>query len=75
MGRLISNWTSDLTLFTNGLAILTVEQTEQLGKQRISIVEKEVERLEHTNGHFENIIFFDGTTTAIKAIYAPVPFE
>jgi thioredoxin reductase len=75
LARLISNWTNDLTLFTNGSAALTAEQTEQLGKHGIGIVEKEVKRLKHTNGYLENIIFRDGTTTAIKAIYAPVPFE
>jgi len=75
LARLISNWTNDLTLFTNGPATLTAEQIKQLGKHRISIVENEVERLEHTNGYLKNIIFRDGTTTAIRAIYASVPFE
>jgi thioredoxin reductase len=75
LAGLISNWANDLTLFTNGTSALTVEQNEQLGKHGIRIVEKEVERLEHINGYLENIIFRNGTTTAIKAIYAPVPFE
>jgi thioredoxin reductase len=75
LAKLISNWANDLTLFTNGPATLTAEQTEQLGKHGIRIVETEVEKLQHTNGYLENIIFRNGTTTAIKAIYAPVPFE
>jgi thioredoxin reductase len=75
LARLISNWTNDLTLFTNGPATLTAEQTGQLGKHQISIVEKEVEGLEHTNGNLKNIIFRGGTTTAIMAIYAPLHFE
>lgn len=73
--RLISNWTNDLTLFTNGPATLTAEQKEQLVKRRISLVEKVVERLKHTNGYLENIVFREGTTTTIKALYAAVPFE
>lgn len=73
--RLISNWTNDLTLFTNGPPTLTAEQTEKLEKHRIKIVEKEVERLEHTNGYLQNIIFRDGTKSFVKAMYAPCPFE
>lgn len=73
--RLISNWTNDLTLFTNGTSTLTVEQREQLEKYNISIVEKEIENLEQINGHLQNIIFRDGPKFSIKALYAPVPFE
>ena len=75
LATLISNWTNDLTLFTNGTATLTTEQTMQLEKHHISIVEKEVEKVEHANGYLENIIFHDGSKSSIKAIYAPVPFE
>ena len=75
LARLISNWTNDLTLFTNGTSTLTVEQTAKLEKHRIKIVEKEVERFEHSNGYLQKIIFRDGTKSTIKAIYAPTPFE
>lgn len=73
--RLISNWTNDLTLFTNGASTFTVEQKEQLEKHHIEIVETAVEKLEHTNGHIQNVIFSDDSKFSIKAIYAPVPFE
>lgn len=73
--RLISNWTNDLTLFTNGAAALTVEQMVQLQQHQVKIVEKEIEHLEHNNGYLKNIIFKDGSDASIKAIYAPVPFE
>jgi thioredoxin reductase len=75
MARLISNWTNDLTLFTNGKSTLTVEQTAKLEKHRIKIVEKEVERFEHSNGYLKEIIFQNGTKSAIRAIYAPTSFE
>jgi thioredoxin reductase len=73
--RLISNWTKDLTLFTNGDSALTNVQIEQLQQHQIKIVEKEIIRLEHDNGHLRNIIFKDGTSSSLKAIYAPSPFE
>lgn len=75
LSKLISNWTKDLTLFTNGTSTLTAEQNEKLKEHHIKIIEKEIEKLEHTKGHIQNIIFKDGTKTPLKAIYAPRPFE
>lgn len=72
--KLISNWTNSLTLFTNGSSTLTVEQTGQLEKHHIQIIEKQVKQLEHSNGYVHQIIFKDGTTSPVKVIYAPVPF-
>jgi len=73
--RLISNWTKDLTLFTNGTSTLSSEQQEKLNTHQIKIVEKEIEQFDHSSGHIQQIIFKDGTKTYIKAIYAPSPFE
>jgi thioredoxin reductase len=75
LSKLISNWTNDLVLFTNGRSTLTVEQTEKLEKHRIKIVEIEVQRLEHNNGHLQNIIFKDGTKAEVKALYSRNSFE
>jgi len=73
--RLISNWTNDLTLFTNGTSTLTAEQNEKLEKHNIKIVEQEVERLEHTNGVLQNIRFKDGSKSVLNTLYAPCSFE
>ena len=73
--KLISNWTKDLTLYTNGKSILTAEQTLKLASHHIQIEETEIDRLEHQNGYVQNIHFKDGTTKSIKAIYAPTSFE
>lgn len=72
---LISNWTKDLTLLTNGASTLTAEQTEKLERKHIKIVEKEIDRLEHTHGHLKNVIFRDGTKYFVKVLYARCPFE
>jgi thioredoxin reductase len=72
---LISNWTNDLTLFTNGNSTLTSEQTEKIGHHKIKIVETEIEKLEHVGGHLRKIIFKDGTTSSIKALHARSSFE
>ncbi|MEO5682205.1 MAG: NAD(P)/FAD-dependent oxidoreductase [Chitinophagaceae bacterium] len=73
--RLISNWTKDLTLFTNGTSILTDEQKKKLENRAVKIVEKEIEKLEHSDGYLQNIIFIDDTKSSVQALYAPGPFE
>ncbi len=73
--KLISNWTKDLTLFTNGASTLTDEQKSELEKHSIEIVEKEIKELEHLNGYLKNIIFEDGSKQIVKAIYTRLPFE
>ncbi len=73
--KLISNWTKDLTLFTNGKSILAPEQTAKLEKYHIKTVEKEIEELGHINGQLQNIIFKDGSKKTVKAIYTRLPFE
>jgi thioredoxin reductase len=73
--KLISNWTKDLTLFTNGKSTLTTVQTENLEKNNIKTEEKEIERLEHINGQLDFIIFKDGSSKRIKALYTRPMFE
>jgi len=71
---LISNWTDDLTLFTNGPSMLTRDQTNLLDKRRIKVVEKQITELDHTNGNLQNIVFTDGTSISLQALYAQVQF-
>ncbi|WP_159468340.1 NAD(P)/FAD-dependent oxidoreductase [Dyadobacter sp. 3J3] len=74
LSGLISNWTNNLTLFTNGPAMLTVGQLQQLDKRQINIVEKQIQNLVHIDGNLQHIIFKDGTKYSLKAIYSPAPF-
>jgi thioredoxin reductase len=73
--KLISNWAKDLRIFTNGAARFSDEQIKKLQEHRIEIVEKEIEKLEHNNGYLRHIIFKDGSSSSITALYAPAPFE
>ncbi len=75
LARLISNWTNDLILFINGPATLAPDQVAQLAKHNITIVEKEIERLDHLAGYINHIVFRDGTNYAITALYTAVTFE
>lgn len=73
--KMISNWTKDLTLFTNGKSSLTEDQTATLKKNQIAILENEIDYFQHNEGKIINIVFKGGTKIAIKALYARPPFE
>jgi len=73
-GKLISNWTDELTIFTNGASTLKPEQVEKLAQHNIAVVEKVISALEHDNGYVRQLVFEDGSTFALKALYARVNF-
>jgi thioredoxin reductase len=72
---LISNWTKDLTLVTNGRSTLTAEQERLIKKHDIEIIEKEIEKFEHVGGHLKSVYFKDGTRLPVSVIYARSSFE
>ncbi|WP_018614747.1 NAD(P)/FAD-dependent oxidoreductase [Segetibacter koreensis] len=74
LSSLISNWTNDLTLYTNGPSTLTMQQVEKLQKHKINIVETVIEQLEQEDRYIKNIIFKDGTKAPVKALYARPSF-
>ena len=74
IAALISNWTSDLTVYTNGTSVLTDQQKKKFQVHKISIAETVIDRIEHRDGYIEKIIFKDGGKAKIKAIYARLPF-
>ena len=74
ISSLISNWTKDLTLYTNGKSSLSEQQRTKLEKHQINIVESEIDSLENKHGYIQNVVFKDGKTTQVKAIYARLPF-
>lgn len=75
MGKLISNWTKTLTIFTNGKSTLSPEQTGQLEKHHIKVVELPIEEFKHQDGQIEKIVFKDNSEMFIKALYARPQFE
>ncbi len=73
--RLISNWTKELTLFTNGPSTLSGEQVGLLNKHHIGIEQAEVSELLHTHGQVHGIHLKNGVLRSIHALYAMPPFE
>lgn len=74
LATLISNWTTDLTLFTNSKSTLTEPQRLKLNKHRILIVEEQISQLENKNGFIQHIVMADGVKLPLKALYARPPF-
>lgn len=74
LASLISNWTKDLTLFTNGRSTLTEEQLARLNAHHIIIDERQVESITHKDGYLEKIVFAEGRPASVKALYSRLPF-
>jgi len=70
LATLISNWTNDLTLFTNGKSTLSEDQRKKLDFHKIKIREKEIQSLEHDKGYVSKVLFKDGSQTEVKALYS-----
>ncbi|MEP2508886.1 MAG: NAD(P)/FAD-dependent oxidoreductase [Reichenbachiella sp.] len=68
--ELISHWTNDLVILTNGKSTLTSEQTQKIRSHGIDIIETEIQSLEHKKGKIQNVIFKDGSRVDITAIYS-----
>lgn len=72
--RLVHNLTKKLTIYTNGKPAFTDEQIRDLERHNVQIVEAEIDRIAHSNGRIEKLIFNNGKSASIKALYAKVPF-
>ncbi len=72
--KLISNWTKELVLFTNGKSTLAEEQLIKLKKHEVEIIENKIECFENVEGEIQQILFKDGSEIVVKAIYARPPF-
>ena len=75
LARLISNWTKNLTMFTNGPSTLTTEQAEKLRQHDIQIMETAITELKHADGQLHHMHFSGGSVRAITAVYTHAPFE
>lgn len=70
LSKLISNWSKNLTLFTNGTSTLTSEQTAKLLKHNIEIVEETIESIVQYEGQIQHLLMKDQRQYKVKALYA-----
>lgn len=74
LAKLISNWTNHITLFTQGKATFNPEQIALLHRHNITLEEKEIQKIEQTNGRIETIVLKDDSELGIKTLYTRLPF-
>lgn len=74
IAKLISNWTDELTLFTNGASTLTDEQVQKIKAKNINIVEGEVQSIIHENGYMKSVVLQSDRQYPLTALYARLPF-
>ncbi len=74
LASLISNWTADLTLYTNGRSTLNEGQRIKLEKHGIGINESVIEKIEHDKGYIQRLVFSNAGSEPVKALYARPPF-
>lgn len=75
LARLISNWTDDIMVFTNGDPGFSPEQEAELESHGVTVEEKELSRLAHKDGKLEHIVFADGSRQALGVMYARPGFR
>lgn len=74
MAKLISNWTKDLILFTNGKSTLSEDQVKIIRNNNIQIMEEVIEGVHHHNGQVTAVRLQNGTEIKLMALYARLPF-
>lgn len=74
-GSLISNWTRELIVFTNGPSTLNAGQKSKLDQHHIPVIEHRIKALHHDQGYLKGISFENGHSTIVSALYARPEFE
>ncbi|MDF9800867.1 thioredoxin reductase [Catalinimonas alkaloidigena] len=72
--QLISNWTKNLMLFTNGKPTLNAEQTQIIRKNNIEIIDKALISIEHQDKQIQGVTFHDGSQIPLETMYARPAF-
>jgi len=75
MVKLISNWSKQLTLFTDGPAQFLTEHKALIDKHKFPIITEKIHEIEHQEGMLHAVLLADGTRYELDAIFARVPFH
>lgn len=75
VGKLISNWTNQLTILTNGKHELTNEQVLKLNSKNIQIREELIDSFMHNNGRLTAVVFSNNEKLFLNAVYVRPEME
>lgn len=74
LARLISHWSKDLTIYTNGTSTLNPDQVHALNRHGITVIENAIEAVEHEDGYIKRLYFEDTEPVELKAMFTKLPF-
>lgn len=74
LAKLISNWTKNITIYTNGSAKFSPYHLEMFKNKNITIDERVISKIDHSNGCVNHLVFSNNSMDAVNAIYTRLPF-
>ena len=75
LAKVISHWTDDLTLYTNGTSTLSPDEVLNLNRHNIMVVQNEIDYLDQENCNLKGIYFKDTDPEYPEVIYTQLPFK
>src|SRR5690606_3420830 len=75
LASLVANLTDQLYILTNGKADFTPEQLFKLDENHINIIESEILKVKHHDGHLQKVVFKNQEMMGFDALYAGFPFR
>lgn len=74
LASLVRNLSGDVTIIAAPGAEFTEEQLAKLGKHNVTILNKNINRINHDKGYMTELIFDDGSKQNFTALYAGLHF-
>lgn len=71
---LLTNWTSELILFTNGPSTFSETQNKVLQKHQIIIIEEKIDCFIHQNGYLQGVGLTNNSQIALNVLYSRPTF-
>lgn len=75
MANMVSNWSGDVTVFTNGPSTLTPAQLETLQAKNIRVNIARISQLVHADGQLKQVLFENGNQVTVDVMYHRPAFE
>jgi thioredoxin reductase len=75
LATLLTNWTSDLTIFTNGPATFDDDLRQHLADHHVALNETPITALEHEQGQLRALHLADGRRHPLPVLYARLPLH
>lgn len=75
LAPLAKNLTDNLTILTIRKSAFNAEHLSRLNSNNITVIEKEIIKVEHENGYIKNVVFKDNSKESFEATHAALPFK